>query len=199
MRKSCAAASCADFTQNGTETGVDCGGGCSGCASGLGCNAASDCASSVCMGNICQAPRCDDGVKNGSESDTDCGTGCTPCAIGRACIASGDCSSGVCTASKCAPPVHAEVAAGDPNATTNTPQPDVRIVNDSKLAVPLHELTLRYYYSKEPTGSEVFSCYWVSIGCPVLGPAVFGDVSPKTPTADRYLELSFVASAPSLS
>jgi Cellulose binding domain len=89
---------------------------------------------------------------------------------------------------------------GDPAATTNTPQPQMRIVNDSKLAVPLSELTLRYYYSKEPTGSEVFACYWVSIGnCPVLGPAVFGDVSPKTPTADRYLELSFVASAPSLS
>ena len=75
----------------------------------------------------------------------------------------------------------------------------MRLVNDGKSAVPLAQLTARYYYSKEPTGSEVFSCYYVSIGdCPTLGPARFADVTPKTATADRYLEFSFVSNAPSL-
>ncbi|HWZ90553.1 MAG TPA: cellulose binding domain-containing protein, partial [Polyangiaceae bacterium] len=199
MQTSCASASCADFTQNGSETGVDCGGGCPGCATGLGCSVATDCSSSVCSSGVCQAPRCDDQIKNGSESDIDCGTGCTLCAIGRTCLAGGDCTSGVCTAGQCAPYLHAEFAANDPEMSTATPHPFLRIVNDGTAAVPLHELTLRYYYSKEPAGSEAFSCYWVSIGdCPTLAPATFHDLSPKTATADRYLEISFVASAPSL-
>jgi hypothetical protein len=160
---------------------------------------ADDCASAVCTGATCQAPRCDDKVKNGSESDTDCGTGCTLCAVGQACLTTNDCTSGVCTSGKCAPQLHAELATGDPSDSTNTPHPYFQIVNDSKVSVPLHELTLRYYYSKEPAGTEVFNCYYVTNDeCPELSSASFSDFSPKTPTADRVLQLGFVASAPTL-
>jgi len=52
----CVVATCSDGIQNGAETGVDCGGGsCAPCANGQGCNAASDCASGVCMGGVCVA------------------------------------------------------------------------------------------------------------------------------------------------
>jgi hypothetical protein len=95
--------------------------------------------------------------------------------------------------------MHAEVAANDPESVTTSPHPFIRLVNDSKSAVPLTALTARYYYSKEPSGTEAFNCYWVSIGdCPVLAPTVFADATPKTSTADRYMQLSFVASAPTL-
>jgi len=198
-QESCAAPRCNDFTQNGSETGVDCGGGCPGCATSLGCKVAADCASSVCTSGSCQAPRCDDKVQNGSESDVDCGTGCTLCDIGRRCLAAGDCSSTACLNGKCAPPVHAAVANGRLEASSNTIQPYVRLTNDGKTAIPLHELSARYYYSKEPTGSEGYSCYWMSLGdCSMLAQLRFADSSSKASNADRYVELSFTSNAPPL-
>jgi hypothetical protein len=63
----------------------------------------------------------------------------------------------------------------------------------------LASLSLRYYYTKEPAGAEAFNCYYVSGGdCSLLAPPVFADLSPKTVTADRYLQLQFAPGAPSV-
>jgi hypothetical protein len=49
------------------------------------------------------------------------------------------------------------------------------------------------------SGSEQYDCYSVSGGgCPLLASAVFGNVTPNTDTADRFLELHFSAKAPLL-
>jgi hypothetical protein len=198
VQQQCAAPSCEDFVQNGDETAVDCGGGCPGCAMGIGCGKNGDCASSVCENGLCQAPRCDDGVQNGSESDRDCGTGCAGCALGRSCISNDDCASKSC-AGTCMSSLHVDLFCSDRSSNATSPQPFFRVVNAGKLAFPLSSLSLRYYYTKDVAGAEQYNCYNVSGGdCTPLAPAVFADVTPKTSTADRYLELHYSTKAPSL-
>jgi hypothetical protein len=104
----------------------------------------------------------------------------------------------VCTNGFCAPPVHALYASGDTAASSKIPQPQFRIVNDSKTAIAPHDLTVRYYYSREPDETEQYACYWFTLGDVSLTSGAFGDVTPATATADRYLEVSFAASTPSI-
>ncbi len=197
VQHECKAASCEDFTKNGDESGVDCGGGCAGCAAGIACESNGDCASSVCANAVCQAARCDDGVQNGSESDLDCGTGCKPCALNRRCISNDDCMSKSC-AETCASSLRVELLCSDRSTSATSPQPFFRVVNAGTVPFPLSSLSLRYYYSKDVSGVEQYNCYSVSGGdCSLLVPA-FGDVTPKTSTADRYLELHYASKAPSL-
>lgn len=199
MQQACASPSCTDFTQNGDETGVDCGGGCPGCAAGLACKVGADCASGVCTGNICQVPSCTDTIKNGGESDTDCGGSCPLCANGKGCLADTDCAGATCTAGKCTTGMHAELEEEDVSATIAQPHPFVRIVNQGKTSVPLVDLTLRYYFTKEPTGDEAFACYFFNLGtCDTLVSETFTDFTPKTATANRVLEFAFLAGAPTL-
>ena len=165
---------------------------------GMACASGSDCASAVCLDSVCQAPRCDDNVKNGSESDRDCGTGCKPCAVDRSCLSNDDCASKAC-AETCSPTLHVDLLCPDPNPTATTPQQSFRIVNAGKVPFPLASLSLRYYYTKEPAGDEQYNCYSVNgSDCSLLGSVIFADVSPKTSTADRYLELHYAAKAGSL-
>ena len=198
LQHECAAPTCDDFTRNGDENSVDCGGSCDGCPAGIPCESNDACASLVCSEGLCQAPRCDDGVKNGSESDRDCGTGCTPCAINRSCISNDDCMSKAC-AETCLTTLRVELLCSEHNSSTNEARPFFRIVNGGKLPFALSSLSLRYYYSRETTAAEQYNCYSVTGGnCSLLNPAAFGDVSPKTSTADRYLELHFAAKAATL-
>jgi len=87
----------------------------------------------------------------------------------------------------------------DRSTMATSPQPFFRIVNAGKVAFPLSSLSVRYYYSKEVSGAEQFNCYSVTGGdCTLLAPTSFGDVVPKTATADRYLQLHYAAKASSL-
>ncbi len=110
-RGQCVPDHCTDGVRDLDEPSLDCGGvDCAPCLDGKPCNAASDCASGVCMGLVCQAPECNDGVKNGVETALDCGGFCSPCADGDACAQDSDCQSGVCAAmnvalSECAAPL----------------------------------------------------------------------------------------------
>lgn len=199
QQKKCAAPSCDDFTLNGKESGVDCGGGCpQSCAVGITCGTGADCASGVCTNSVCQAPGCDDNVKNGSESDRDCGTGCKPCAANRSCLSNDDCASKAC-ADTCTSPLHVDLVCNERGSTATELRPYFRIVNNGKQPFPLSSLSLRYYYTKDQPGTEMYNCYTVVGGdCSLLGPAVFGEPSPKTSTADRYLELHYTAKAAAL-
>jgi len=198
VQHECAAASCEDFTKNGDESGVDCGGSCGGCQAGIACVKNEDCASSVCSDGLCQAPRCDDGVKNGSESDRDCGTGCSPCAISRSCISDDDCASKAC-AQVCVSSLRVDLLCTDRSSAATALQPYFRVVNAGKKPFPLSSLTLRYYYSKDAAGAEEYRCFNViNGGCGQLLPGVFGSVTSKTSTADRYLELHYSPSASTL-
>jgi len=196
-QQKCEAPSCDDYAQNGDETGLDCGGSCKGCGTGIACATNADCTSSVCTSSVCQAARCDDGVKNGSESDRDCGAGCAGCALDRSCISHDDCASKSC-AGTCVSSLHVDLICSDRSPSSGSPRPYFRIVNDGKQPFPLSSLSLRYFYSKEAAGPEEYRCYSVIAGdCTQLG-STFGDVKPKTSTADRYLQLQFSKTAPAL-
>jgi hypothetical protein len=98
--------SCDDAIHNGMETGVDCGGFCPPCADGMGCDASSDCASSVCESGTCHAATCDDAIPNGIETDADCGGGdCPQCAVCLHCNADSDCAPGLCEDGLCGPTI----------------------------------------------------------------------------------------------
>jgi mannan endo-1,4-beta-mannosidase len=61
----------------------------------------------------------------------------------------------------------------------------------------LSSLSIRYYYTKgagQP--AETYGCYWVNEGdCNQVAPALFANLSPQRPGANRYVELSFTGAA----
>ncbi|MED4958069.1 cellulose binding domain-containing protein, partial [Paenibacillus macerans] len=87
--------------------------------------------------------------------------------------------------------------AGDTNAGDNQMKPLFRIVNNGTDAVPLSELTIRYWYTVDGDKEQTFHCDWAQIGG--------GNLSGKTvkmaeakENADSYVEISFNAGAGSL-
>lgn len=88
--------------------------------------------------------------------------------------------------------------AGDTNAGDNQLKPHFNIVNNGAAAIPLSELTLRYYLTLDGGGSLVFNCDWAVVGCSNLS-GKFVQLENPAPSADAYLEISFKASAGSLS
>ncbi|TMR24138.1 glycosyl hydrolase family protein [Nonomuraea turkmeniaca] len=71
-----------------------------------------------------------------------------------------------------------------PGPTTAQAEPSFQLFNDGAAAIPLNELTIRYYL----TGSETyrFSCSWAMVGCTtVTGQFV------RQAGDDQYLELGF--------
>ncbi|WP_244864962.1 glycoside hydrolase family 48 protein [Xylanibacillus composti] len=78
--------------------------------------------------------------------------------------------------------------AGDTSATDNQIKPHFNIVNRGTSAVPLSELKLRYYFTKD--GSESVSAWidWAQIGQSNIA----------TSFTDSYVELSFTAAAGSI-
>ena len=78
-------------------------------------------------------------------------------------------------------------------------QPYFRIVNAGSVSESLADYSLRYYYTKEPPVAESYACYYVNSGdCNQVAPAHFSNINPAKTGANRYLELSFTASAKSL-
>jgi hypothetical protein len=134
-------------------------------------------------------------VKNGSESDIDCGKGCKPCQLDRACASNDDCASGKCN-TRCVSTVHVELQAGNRNAMSTCIQPCFGLENDGPDPVELKNLSIRYYYNKGSNGAESYQCYWVSSGdCNQLAPAIFANLYPQRPGANRYVELRFTDAA----
>jgi hypothetical protein len=144
----------------------------------------------VCQGE-CQAASCSDVTRNGDESDVDCGGSCAPCALGKACATADDCATFTCDQT-CQPPQRAAVGFDDTSASTIKPKPKIRITNLSSKAVPLSELSVRYYFTREAANNESFEVYWATgDDTKLVKSGTFGDVSPSKPTANRYLEISF--------
>ncbi|WP_341281879.1 cellulose binding domain-containing protein [Paenibacillus sp. FSL H8-0537] len=83
---------------------------------------------------------------------------------------------------------------GDSAALDNQLKPQIRIVNSGTTAVPLHELTIRYWYSSDGSQPQTFDCDFATVGCSNLSSSIAA--SGKTSTnADTYLEISFGAGA----
>lgn len=80
----------------------------------------------------------------------------------------------------------------DANATTNTLRPLFQIINTGSTAVPLSELRIRYWYTREGTAAQNFYCDWSAIGCGNIR-ASFVNLSGTVSGANNYLEISFTS------
>lgn len=92
------------------------------------------------------------------------------------------------TANQFHPTLSVQLMAGPGQPYDLAIKPFLQIVNNGN-SVPLHELTLRYYYTREGNAGEQVHCDYAAISCAHLTGA-FGVVT-GTPAADAYLELHF--------
>ena len=82
-------------------------------------------------------------------------------------------------------------------ATADEAEPWLEVVNNTTAAIPLSQITLRYYFSADTTVPYTFACAWAVVGCSNLTGTVVALADP-TPTADHYLQITFDADAGSL-
>jgi chitodextrinase len=87
--------------------------------------------------------------------------------------------------------------AADTNATDNQIKPHLNIINTGTTAVPMSELTVRYWYTRDGNQTQVYDCDHAARGCANVT-ARFGTPAMPVATADTYLELGFGAGAGSL-
>ncbi|MGB8980693.1 MAG: cellulose binding domain-containing protein, partial [Anaerolineales bacterium] len=76
-------------------------------------------------------------------------------------------------------------------------KPHFNIVNTGTSSVPLSELKIRYWFTREGTAGQNFWCDWSAVGCSNLSGA-FVSVNPARTGANFYLEVSFTAAAGSI-
>jgi endoglucanase len=98
------------------------------------------------------------------------------------------------------PPVVANLRvqyrAADTNATDNQMKPHLNIVNGGTTAIPMSELTVRYWYTNDGNQPQTYNCDHASRGCSNIS-ASFVSI-PAVTGANIYLQLSFSAGAGSL-
>ena len=192
----CELASCTDGATSGDETDTDCGGpDCDArCATGDQCGDGTDCSTGLCtVEGRCTSPSCD-------PVSGPCSTSC-PCANGRHCSLNAQCASGNCTGGACAEGPHVLTRNDEPDAALG-PTPAILqtfvVQNDAPSALPLGELTLRYYFTSDGLGAPTARCdesrAAPSDACVGVETRVFG-LSPATPFADAFVELGFIGGA----
>ncbi len=76
--------------------------------------------------------------------------------------------------------------------------PYTRIANTGSAAVPLSELSVRYYFTRDTAQPLFYDCYWAQVGCGNIT-FTFVALSPAKTGADYYLQLTFSAAAGSVS
>lgn len=87
--------------------------------------------------------------------------------------------------------------AADTNVGDNHIKAHFRIVNRGSEAVPLSELTLRYWYTIDGDKTQQFYCDWAQIGAANLSGSLVKMAEAK-PGADYYLEVTFTPGAGSI-
>ncbi len=104
-----------------------------------------------------------------------------------------------CAATALYPAVHAAAAATAPltvqyrtgtGPSADEAEPWFEIADNSGSAISLNQVTLRYYFSADTTGSYVFACAWAVVGCSTITGTVAALGNP-TATADHYLQIAF--------
>lgn len=86
---------------------------------------------------------------------------------------------------------------GDGVVGNNAIKPFLKIVNTGTTAIPLNELTVRYYYKREAAVAQNLTIDYAVIGKANITGSFYTMGSP-TSTADAYLELGFLSGAGSI-
>ena len=103
----------------------------------------------------------------------------------------------IATMMQATPTLRLQYRVADPNSPNdNQIKPHFNIVNGGTTAVPLSELTIRYWYTNDGSQPQVFDCDFASRGCSNIS-ASFVTI-PAVTGANTYLQLSFGAGAGSL-
>ena len=82
-------------------------------------------------------------------------------------------------------------------ATTSTISNQIQLVNTGTSAVPLSNLTIRYWFTEDGSQPLQYSCDYAPVGCANVAGS-FAVVSPAVTGADHYLQIGFTSGAGSL-
>src|SRR6202034_1636196 len=103
--------------------------------------------------------------------------------------ATADDSCGAGTSSG-APSVTADYETATTGATTSVISNQIDLVNTGTSAIPLSDLTVRYWFTEDGTEPLDYACEYAPVGCANIT-GTFVPVSPAVTGADHYLQLSF--------
>jgi hypothetical protein len=189
-------------TTCGLDGFCDGGGACRKYASGTQCAAATCTGSTLTSSATCNGGGTCSTPTTSSCSPYVCGTG----ACKTTCATNADCLGPlfVCTGTACTPATNLTVQLKEINiGSTQQITPNFRIINNGTSAVPLSELTVRYWYTIDiaaPTQSPNCDYTLLPGNCPALvySAASFVAVSPARTGADYYFQFGFTAAAGSL-
>ncbi len=96
-----------------------------------------------------------------------------------------------------APSFKVQYKAGITSATAPQVEPNFIIVNTSGATVPLYQLRIWYWLTRDTDKTLVFNCSWAQLGCANLWGSPTYLPSPR-PNANTYMEIGFNGSAGSL-
>jgi type II secretory pathway pseudopilin PulG len=85
--------------------------------------------------------------------------------------------------------LRAQYKAGETASSTQNMKPYVKVFNDGATTIALTDITIRYWFTSEPAGSDVFTCDYAGAGTGTIT-GTFG-----TSGGHRYLQIGFTSSA----
>jgi hypothetical protein len=147
----------------------------------------SDCDSSLCQDGRCVAGECDPNAGP-------CGSTACPCANGRECRTHDDCASGNCAGGICAEGPSVFSRNDEPDAA-NVPTPAILqaflVRNDGPSAVPIGELLVRYFFTRDSVVEQRGRCDESRAVAPNACDGVVTPLFETTPTlfVDSYVEV----------
>ena len=93
--------------------------------------------------------------------------------------------------------VTADYETSTASATTSTISNQIKLVNNGTSAIPLANLTIRYWFTEDGSQPLEYACDYAPVGCSNVAGS-FATVSPAVTGADHYLQIGFTSGAGSL-
>lgn len=183
-------------TSCGTNGFCNGGGACQLYANGT------QCAAQSCAGSTLSAARtCDGAGTCRAAATSSCNPYvCGPTACRTSCTSNADClAPNVCTGTTCGAASNLKVQYHPRDTDTGDAwvMPDFNIVNLAATAVPLSELTIKYWFTIDSVQTLTLFCDFATVTCTNTATA-FQTLSPARTNADRALVVTFLPAAGSV-